>query len=185
MSFTRACGGADRSFGLVRRSLLQDDGLPFADALTPEQMQQAFDAEGVSFGDAGARPEESDGLVYTPSVTLWAMLSQALFTDVQRACRAAVQRVAVYCALLGREVSSTNTGAYCRARAKVPEGVVRRLTEGLAERCEVAVPDEWRWQGFRTLVIDGTTLSMRTRWSILSLPVRPRDWAFRFCGPSR
>ena len=162
MSFTRACGGVDRAFGLVRRSLLQAEGLPFGDAFTPEQMQQAFDAEGISFGDgdAGASPEAEDGIVYTPSVTLWAMLSQALFTDVQRACRAAVQRVAVYYALLGHEVSSTNTGAYCRARAKVPEGVVRRLAEGVAERCEAAVPEDWKWHGFRTLVVDGTTFSM-------------------------
>ena len=88
------------------------------------------------------------------------MLSQALFTGVQRSCRAAVQRVAVYYALVGREVSSTNTGAYCRARAKVTAGVVRRLTAGVAWRCEAAVPDEWRWHGFRTLVVDGTTISM-------------------------
>lgn len=171
MSFTPAAGGADRSFELVRRSLLQGDGLPFAEALTVEQIQRAFDAEGVSFGDAdravpagngaagNAVSKGGDGIVYTRGVTLWAMLSQALFTGVQRSCRAAVQRVAVYYALLGREVSSTNTGAYCRARAKVPEGVVRRLTEGVAERCEAGVPDEWRWQGFRT-VIDGTTFSM-------------------------
>ena len=63
-------------------------------------------------------------------------------------------------ALLGHAVSSTNTGAYCRVRAKVPEGVVRRLAEGVAQRCEAAVPDEWQWHGFRTLVIDGTTFSM-------------------------
>ena len=90
---------------------------------------------------------------------MWAMRSQALFTDVPRACRAAVPRVAVDCALVGREVSSTNTGAYRRARAKGPEGVVRRVAEGVAERCEAAVPDDWRWHGFRTLVIDGTTFS--------------------------
>ena len=169
MSFTPAGGGADRSFELVRQSLLQGDDLPFQEALTAAQMRQAFDAEGVSFGEsagganvggAGAGEADHDGLVYTMGVTLWAMLSQALFTDLQRACRAAVQRVAVYYALAGREVSSTNTGAYSRARAKVPEGVVRRLAEGVAERCEAAVPDAWRWHGFRTLVIDGTTFSM-------------------------
>ena len=174
MSFIPTGGAADSALELVRQSLLQSEGLPFADALTAQQMQQAFDDEGVWFGEAddeahaaaanatseGARPEDDDGIVYTPAVMLWAMLSQALFTDVQRACRAAVQRVAVYYALLGRKVSSTNTGAYCRARAKVTEGVVRRLAEGVASRCEVAVADEWRWHGFRTLVIDGTTFSM-------------------------
>ena len=46
----RARGGAERSLELVRRSLLQGEGLPFADALTAEQMPQAFDEEGVSFG---------------------------------------------------------------------------------------------------------------------------------------
>lgn len=201
MSFTPAAGGADRSFELVRRSLLQNDELPFAEALTVEQIQRAFVAEGVSFGDAdvavpagngaavNAVSEGGNGIVYTRGVTLWAMLSQALFTGVQRSCRAAVQRVAVYSALIGREVSSTNTGAYCRARAKVSEGVVRRLTEGVAERCEAGVPDAWRWRGFRALVIDGTTFSMpdteENRRSIPSPAVRPRAWAFRSCVPPR
>lgn len=173
MSFIPKGGRADRSFEIVRQSLLQSDELPFQDALTVEQMRQAFDAEGVSFGEADR--EASDGrandagagvgetghgqIVYTRGVTLWAMLSQALFTGVQRSCRAAVQRVAIHYALLGREVSSTNTGAYCRARAKVTEGVVRRLAEGVAERCEAAVPDAERWHGHRSLVIDGTTFS--------------------------
>ena len=100
MSLTPTGGGAERSFELVRQSLLQGDGLPFADALTSEQMQQmqqAFDDEGISFGqdDPAANAEDDDGIVYTPAVILWAMLSQALFTGVQRSCRAAVQRVAV------------------------------------------------------------------------------------------
>ena len=58
MSFTATVGGADRAFELVRQSLLQGESLAFADVLTAEQMQQAFDAEGVSFGeaDATARP---------------------------------------------------------------------------------------------------------------------------------
>ena len=163
MSFRAEHGGADRAFELVKQSLLQDKSLPFADALTAEHIQQAFDAEGVWFGEADGNANsgpDDDGIVYTPEITLWAMLSQALLTDRQRACVAAVQRVAVYYALLGRLVSSTNTGGYCRARAKVTEGVVQRLVEGLALRCESDVPDEWHWHGHRTLKIDGTTCSM-------------------------
>ena len=34
MSFSPTGGGAGRSFELVRQSLVQGDGLPFADALT-------------------------------------------------------------------------------------------------------------------------------------------------------
>lgn len=143
MSFTPQFSGANRSFELVRRSLLGGDGLPFRDALTVEQMRQAFEAEGVSFGDASngsASATDEGGIVYTMGVTLWAMLLQALFTDVHRSCRAAVQRVAIYCALLGRAVSSTNTGAYCRARAiDVLLGTVlvrcRRSSRRNAPRC--------------------------------------------------
>jgi putative transposase len=161
VSFTSSPRKTDSSFELVRHSLLQNEGLPFSDALTAEQIQEAFDAEGVSFGETDDTSIEEGGIVYTMAVTLWAMLSQAVFTDVQRACRAAVQRVAVYYACLGIHVSSTNTGAYCRARAKVTEGVVQRLAEGIAERCELAIPDWWRGYGFRRiLLLDGTTISM-------------------------
>ena len=98
MSYTPARECVDSSFELVRQSLLQCDSLPFAEALTTAQIQQAFAAEGVSFGedeDHHNTASNDDGIVYTMGVTLWAMLSQALFTDVQRACRSAVQRVAV------------------------------------------------------------------------------------------
>ena len=88
------------------------------------------------------------------------MLSQMLFTAEQRSCVAAVVRVAAFYALLGREVCSTNTGAYCRARAKVPEGVVRRLTLQVARDCEVQVPAAWRWKGRNVRLVDGTTFSM-------------------------
>ena len=153
MSFRTSPPVAPSPFDIVRRSCLQQDGLPFADALTAEQIAQAFAAEGVAFGDGDPRA------VYTRAITLWAMLSQALFTGAERACRAAVLRVATYYALLGRLIS-TNTGAYCRARAKVGEGVVRRLTEGIAERCEAAVPEDWKWLGRTVHIADGTTHSM-------------------------
>jgi Transposase DDE domain len=154
MSFRTSTAGLHRCFNLVRRSLLQAPGLPFADALSAEQIQHAFDTEDVRFGD------DDDEVVYTPAVTLWAMLSQMLFTGEQRSCLAAVARVATFDALLSREVCSTNTGAYCRARAKVPEGVVRRLTLHVARDCEAQVPAAWRWKGRNVRLVDGTTFSM-------------------------
>ena len=154
MSFRTLGAGLHRGFDLVRRSLLSAPGLPFADTLSAEQIQHAFDAEDVHFGD------DDDEAVYTPPVTLWAMLSQMLFTAEQRSCAAAVVRVAAFYALLDREVSSTNTGAYCRARAKVTEGVVRRLTLQVARDCEAQVPVDWLWKGRNVRLVDGTTFSM-------------------------
>ena len=106
------------------------------------------------------------------------MLSQALFTGVPRSCRAAVPRVAVSDAVLGREVSSINPGADCRARAKVTAGVVRRLAEGVATRCEADVPDEWRWHGFRTWVTQRLSDQAGQRENLDETYVNDRSWLF-------
>ena len=60
-------------FRLVLASFLSRSGLPFAAAITEASIHKAFDEEGVSFA------EEEDA-VYTPSITLWAFLSQTLCT---------------------------------------------------------------------------------------------------------
>jgi hypothetical protein len=140
-------------FQIVRRAFLQRPGLPWSDVFTAEHVEQAFEAEGVSFGDAGSQP------IYTMAVTFWAMISQALFTGPERACRAAVTRVAAYFAVLGRQIS-TNTGNYCRARARVGEGVPQRLVEGVAVRSEAIVPQEWKWLGMVVKMADGSDASM-------------------------
>ena len=48
MSFTPIRNRVDSSFNVIVQSLLADDTLPFADALTAEHIQQAFDDEQVA-----------------------------------------------------------------------------------------------------------------------------------------
>ena len=129
-----------RRFRLVLASFLQQRGLPFADALPEETIQKAFDQAGVRFG-------ADEDAVYTPAITLWAFLSQVLFKDEQRSCIAAVARVAVLLVSFERGTCSSNTGAYCRARAKLPEQVMRRLTIALADGCEKQLDQAWLWHG--------------------------------------
>jgi putative transposase len=140
-------------FGLVLRSFLQHRGLPFAQALPAETIQQAFDDEGVSFG-------QGEGDVYTPALTLWAFLSQVLFKEEQRSCLAAVARVIVLLVALGKKPCSDDSGAYCRARAKLPAPIIRRLTTQVADGCEQQVPDDWLWKGRHVHLVDGSTISM-------------------------
>jgi len=111
-----------QSFSLVRQAFLQADGLPFGDLLSEDDIQQAFETEHACF----ARDE---GDIYTPAITLWAFLSQALHAQRLRSCAAAVSRVIVLCVALGRRPPSPDTGAYCRARAKLPEAVLRALLD--------------------------------------------------------
>jgi len=153
VSFSTSARFSPRRFGMVLASFLQRPGLAFADALPEERIQAAFDAEGVDFA------QEADE-IYTPPLTLWAFLSQALFKDEQRSCVAAVARVVVLLVSLGREPPSGDTGAYCRARAKLPESVIRRLSCELADGCEQAVPKKWLWHGRHVKLVDGSTCSM-------------------------
>lgn len=155
MSFRSSRGESGRAFASVRRSWLQSDELPFSSVLTAERLADVFESHGVDCSGVD-NPE----VVYTPAVTLWAFLSQMLFTGEQRSCVAAVARVAAVEALSGRVVSDTNTGAYCRARCRIPEAVPKRLTCDLARDCEARLRDEWRWKGQRTFLVDGTTFSM-------------------------
>ncbi|HQX48758.1 MAG TPA: hypothetical protein PLY87_08015 [Planctomycetaceae bacterium] len=72
---------------------------------------------------------DDEDTVYTPAMTLWALTSQTFFSGAQRSCKATVLRVASLWATLGRTVCNTNTGAYCRARQKIPFEVVRDITQ--------------------------------------------------------
>jgi hypothetical protein len=153
MSLYHNRSNLSRRFHLVLASFLQHDGLPFADVLPERQIEEAFAEGGANF----AKEEEC---IYTPAITLWAFLSQVLFKDEQRSCLAAVSRVLVLLVALERKPCDKNSGAYCRARAKLPEPVIRRLTLEVAEGCESAVPEHWLWHGRHVLLADGTTASM-------------------------
>ncbi len=140
-------------FRLILASFLQQPGLPFADALPEDAVEKAFDDEDVCFGD-------DEDAIYTPEITLWAFLSQVLFKDEQRSCVAAVARIAVLLAALGRAPCSNNTGAFCRARGKLSEHVVHRLATEVADGCERQVDSAWLWHGRHVYLVDGTTVSM-------------------------
>jgi hypothetical protein len=138
---------------VVLDSFLQRPGLPFADVLPEEQIQAAFEEEEGVFA-------QDEDAIYTPAVTLWAFLSQVLFKGEQRSCVAAVARVSVLLVALGQEPPSGNTGAYCRARAKLPVAIIRRLSCELADRCERVLPHTWLWHGRHVHLVDGFTISM-------------------------
>ncbi len=156
MSLYHGCKTLTGRFRLVLSSFLQSDGLPFGDTLPEEEIERAFDEEGVSLHSG----DEGEEAVYTPAVTLWAFLSQMLHRGEQRSCMAAVSRVVVLLVALGREPCSSHTGAYCRARAKLPEPVLRRLTLQMASGCEEEAPSDWLWHGRHVKLVDGTTVSM-------------------------
>jgi hypothetical protein len=141
-------------FGSVLSSFLQQQGLPFSSVLSEERIEQVFHEAGASLADA-----EEDS-IYTPAITLWAFLSQVLFKAEQRSCLAAVSRVAVFLVALGEKACSKNTGAYCRARARIPTAAIRQLAREAAADAEENLPEECLWQGRHVKLVDGFTVSM-------------------------
>jgi hypothetical protein len=133
MSFCQERRCLSRRFRLLQLSFLQRDGLPFAEVLPEDEIERAFADEEATFA-------QEDDCVYTPAVTMWAFLSQVLHKEEQRSCLAAVSRVIVLLVSLGWEACAKNSGAYCKARGKLPEAVIRRLTTEMAAGCERKVP---------------------------------------------
>ena len=168
MAFYSSSTSLSRRFRLVLTSFLQHDGLAFANILPEEDIQRAFDEENKDFA------QEEDA-VYTPALTLWAFLSQVLFKEEQRSCLAAVSRVIVLLIALNRPSCSDNTGAYCRARGKLPEVVLRRLVYEVADGCEGQLPRRWLWHGRHVHLVDGTTLSMPDTEANQEVYPQPRD----------
>ncbi len=140
-------------FRLVLSSFMQHGGLPFADVLDAGHIQQAFEDEQACFG-------EEDDAVYTPAITLWAFLSQVLYKGEQRSCVAAVARVITLLVASGAKACAEDTGAYCRARLKLSEPVLARLTGEISKECESQLPEKWLWRGRHVHLVDGTTVSM-------------------------
>ncbi len=129
MSLYQQSRSLPKRFRLILASFLQRPDLPFADVLPEQAIAKAFDDEDATFA-------EDEDAVFTPAVTLWALLSQVLFKGEHRSCVAAVARVAVLLVALKREPCSSNTGAYCRARGKLSEKVIRQITIDVGEGCE-------------------------------------------------
>ena len=139
------------SFQASLAPFLTHDGLPFADVLTAQDVQNACADEGLSCqGEAHS--------IFNPALVLWAWLSQVLGTD--KSCRAAVMRIIVLLVALERGPCSTDTAAYCRARAKMPAAVLRRLTLQVGRQLEDAVPKRWLWHGQHVFLVDGATVAL-------------------------
>jgi Transposase DDE domain len=132
----------------LRQQLAQAPALPFADLLPAEQVARALHEEGVTFRDR----------LFSPLVTLWVFLSQVL--DPDHSCRAAVARFLAWRGARGLAPCSADPSAYGKARQRLPEGVLARLTRATGRRPQDQAPAPWRWNGRTVKLADGTTVSM-------------------------
>ena len=132
----------------VRRCAEQSDAYAFFNLLTsPDLIDQV----------ESLLPEHQERL-FPPTETLSMFLSQALSTD--RSCQRAVNEAAVKHCIGGLNRISTHTGAYCRARLRLPLTMLSSLVHVTGRMISDRAPTSWRWHGYRVRLVDGTTVAL-------------------------
>ena len=95
---------------------------------------------------------------FPPTETLSMFLAQALSAD--RSCQKAVDEAAIKRLSAGLAPGSTHTGAYCRARMRLPVAMVDTLAGYVGQWVTAHAPDTWHWRGRPVRLVDGTTVAM-------------------------
>lgn len=132
----------------LRRQFLQDGNLPFTNVLSEGIVAQALAAIDVRWLDR----------IYSPLVTLWVFLGQVLSAD--HSCRAAVARLVAHRLSQGERSCSAQTGAYCKARKRLPEKFFSSVARHTGTALEKGIDSQHFWKGRRVYVYDGSTVTM-------------------------
>jgi hypothetical protein len=140
-------GAFREQVNFLRRQFLQGGGLPFTDVLTEKVITEALATVGRWLDR-----------VFSPVVTLWVFLGQALSAD--QSCRAAVARLVAHRASRGQKPCSCKTGAYCQARKRLPERFFSSVARLVGRNLDERIDRRWLWKGRRVCLYDGTTVSM-------------------------
>lgn len=131
---------------VLKQQFNQSIGLPWLKILPESRIEEILVEENIQYRNS----------VYTPIVTLWALLSPVL--DLDKSLSNAVKRIIVWVTAAGGECSSPDTGAYSKARQRLSENILQRLMRDTAESLERAIGSNEQWCGHRVRVYDGTTV---------------------------
>jgi putative transposase len=139
------------TFAVIADSFLHDPGLPFASVLDAATIRRVFREEEALFGQED---------IFSTQMVLWAFLAQTLRDGKGVACAAAVADMATYLLQTGQRPPSGDTGAYCRARAKLKLTALQRLVREVSGQLEDRVAAAWLWKGLHAKLVDGFTFTM-------------------------
>ena len=132
---------------ILQQRLFDSVARPWQDLLPASKLGAILSEEGIQYRRR----------LYTPIVTLWAMVYQVLCPD--KSLRNTVKWLRKWLVVEG-EFPSSDTGAYSKARRRLPETVLERVVGDSGLALEEAVPTEQLWCGRRVKVFDGSTVLM-------------------------
>ena len=131
-----------------RRQFAQHAGLPFSEVLPAQVVTALLKSLGVQFYDS----------LYNPVTVLWLFLGQVIHANPTLAVT--VENFLAWRLAQGMAPCSTDTGAYARARKRLPEALLAMLTKHTGREVERAALESWRWLGRVVKLFDGSTVSM-------------------------
>jgi Transposase DDE domain len=141
-------GGSVTQFRSLLRSFVLDPTLLLTRGLDAPRLARLLAAH------AGPTRDR----IFTPMVTLASFLGQILSDD--HSCQAALDRLIAWRAARGLPPCSTDTGGYCEARQRLPEGLLPHLVRDTADALQGGAPEGWLFHGRRVVLADGSTISM-------------------------
>lgn len=137
-----------RKIDWFRRQFAQHSGLPFSEVLPAQVVASALAAMCLQYYDS----------LYNPVTVLWLFLSQVIHANPTLAVT--VEGFLAWRLGQGLPPCSSDTGAYARARQRLPEALLAMLTRHTGAAADRAAIDSWRWLGRTVKVFDGSTVSM-------------------------
>ena len=138
---------ANRAY-ILKQNYQNSVALPFEQVLPEAVIQKVLQEQGVGYRQ----------VLYTPIVVIWAWVSQVL--DADKSLSNAVKRVLAWIAAAGEAVPSGDTGAYSKARKRLPLAVLKPLLQRTAAALTAEVKPAQRWCGRRVKAYDGTSILM-------------------------
>lgn len=156
---------------------------PSAHAQQQRIRNHASNSDAYSFFNLLTSPELLDQVesllpqhrerLFPPTETLSMFLAQVLSAD--RSCQKAVNDTAVKRWAAGLPQCSTHTGAYCRARQRLPVEMVSTLARYTGRWVTARAPEPWRWRGRPVRLVDGTTVLMPDTSANQAVYAQPRS----------
>lgn len=132
---------------ILKQHLFDSVARPWQSILPESTLNAILEEEGVGYRNR----------LYTPIVTIWAMLYQVLCED--KSLKNTVKWLRKWLVVDGQAPSS-DTGAYSKARSRLAEGVLNRLVPNSGRALEEQVAEEHLWCGRHVKVFDGSTILM-------------------------
>jgi hypothetical protein len=132
----------------IRRHARTTEAVEFFNILTSPELLELTES---------LLPEHRERL-YPPTVTLSMFMRQTLEAD--GSCQKAVNGWAAQRSADGLGACSVRTGAYCKARQRLPLEMVTGLARKTGELLSRKALRPWQWRGRAVKLVDGTGLSM-------------------------